>query len=142
MQHLIEAIPATVKGIAVLDRTKEPGAAGEPLFRRCAHRHLHENRIEQCNCPSGRPERGQRSLRDSPSKEFTPPNGQTAIFDEAGRGAPEKPLTIGINDERDQTSAWTIPPRAGLPIPESVRGDCSNGLGRRRVTVSANKTRS
>jgi pyruvate-ferredoxin/flavodoxin oxidoreductase len=31
-QHLMEALPSTVKTIAVLDRTKEPGAGGEPLY--------------------------------------------------------------------------------------------------------------
>ena len=32
LEHFVEALPATVKSIAVLDRTKEPGAAGEPLY--------------------------------------------------------------------------------------------------------------
>ena len=33
IEHFVEALPTTVKSIAVLDRTKEPGAAGEPLYR-------------------------------------------------------------------------------------------------------------
>ncbi len=33
VEHLLKAIPATVKSIAVLDRTKEPGASGEPLYQ-------------------------------------------------------------------------------------------------------------
>ena len=37
-EKLIEAIPATAKKIAVLDRTKEPGSQGEPLYHGCCHR--------------------------------------------------------------------------------------------------------
>ena len=33
VEHFLKALPATVKSIAVLDRTKEPGAAGEPLYQ-------------------------------------------------------------------------------------------------------------
>ena len=33
VEHLLKALPATTKVIAVLDRTKEPGAAGEPLYQ-------------------------------------------------------------------------------------------------------------
>ena len=35
VKHFVEALPQTVKSIAVLDRTKEPGASGEPLFLDC-----------------------------------------------------------------------------------------------------------
>ena len=34
-KHLLEAMPKTVKRVCVLDRTKEPGSAGEPLYSRC-----------------------------------------------------------------------------------------------------------
>ncbi|KPP98592.1 MAG: pyruvate-flavodoxin oxidoreductase NifJ [Bacteroidetes bacterium HLUCCA01] len=133
MQHLIEAIPATVKGIAVLDRTKEPGAAGEPLFADVLTA-LHENRIEQWNAlPADlNVVNGRYGLS---SKEFTPPM-VNRIFDELAEEHPKSRFTIGINDDVTKlsldytTEGWDADP--------DVFEGLFYGLGA-DGTVSANK---
>ena len=85
----LRALPATTRAIAVLDRTKEPGAIGEPLYLDVVAA-LHEARAE-----------GPSHLAQDPvviggryglsSKEFTPAMA-CAVFDETGRPAPQPPL--------------------------------------------------
>ena len=96
MRHLIEAIPATVQSIAVLDRTKEPGAAGEPLYTDILAA-LHENRVEKWNAlPADlKVVNGRYGLS---SKEFTPPM-INRIFDELKAEKPKNHFTIGIHDD-------------------------------------------
>ena len=110
MRDLIESIPDTVQSIAVLDRTKEPGSAGEPLYSDVLSA-LQENRIEKWK--SFRHDfkiiNGRYGLS---SKEFTPPM-IARIFDELKADKPKNHFTIGINDDvthksLDYTSnGWT-----------------------------------
>ncbi|TVQ04216.1 MAG: pyruvate:ferredoxin (flavodoxin) oxidoreductase [Balneolaceae bacterium] len=96
MRHLIEALPSTVQSIGVLDRTKEPGSAGEPLYNDVIST-LHENRVEQWKVFNSEPKvvNGRYGLS---SKEFTPPMIR-AIFDELKKEKPKNHFTIGIFDD-------------------------------------------
>jgi pyruvate-ferredoxin/flavodoxin oxidoreductase len=91
----IAALPKTAKKIAVLDRTKEPGAAGEPLYQDVI--------TSLAECWSGRTGNGSFPLviggrYGLSSKEFTP--AMTAgVFNELNKPQPKKHFTAGINDD-------------------------------------------
>ncbi len=87
-EKFLEAVPATVQSIAVLDRTKEPGAAGEPLLQDIITA-LFESK-KQVEVIGGRYGLG--------SKEFTPGMCK-AVFDELATPNPKRRFTIGINDD-------------------------------------------
>lgn len=91
--RLLAAIPETVKAIAVLDRTKEPGAEGEPLFLDVAAA-LYKAR-RQVTLIGGR--------YGLSSKEFDPSMAKR-IFDELNSSDPKDGFTIGINDDVTHTS--------------------------------------
>ena len=90
---LLEELPATVRSIVVLDRTKEPGAAGEPLFQDVittvaeAGRTVDGARIRVIG--------GRYGLG---SKEFTPAMAR-AVLDEAAAEEPKRRFTVGIVDD-------------------------------------------
>jgi pyruvate-ferredoxin/flavodoxin oxidoreductase len=100
--RLIAAIPATVKRIAVLDRTKEPGADGEPLYKDVVTALMEAasggipHRFAQIPRVSG----GRYGLS---SKEFTP-GMVKAVFDELKKDAPRNHFTIGIFDDLTHSS--------------------------------------
>ncbi len=97
-RDFISKIPKSVKSIAVLDRTKEAGSLGEPLYHDVVTS-LFENRdILEFNMPKivG----GRYGLS---SKEFTPAMVK-AIYDELEKDTPKNHFTIGINDDVTQTS--------------------------------------
>jgi len=87
-KYFFAALPKTAKKIAVLDRTKEPGAMGEPLYQDiCAI-------LKKNNCPID-VVGGRYGLS---SKDTTP--GQIlAVFDELKKDAPKNDFTIGITDD-------------------------------------------
>jgi pyruvate-ferredoxin/flavodoxin oxidoreductase len=91
MRSFVEALPKSVRGIAVLDRTKEPGAPAEPLYLDVLAA-LHEV-AHFAHMPTliG----GRYGLS---SKEFTPAMVK-AVFDELARPAPRRRFTVGINDD-------------------------------------------
>ena len=96
VNDFIEAIPATARYITVLDRTKEPGAIGEPLYQDVITA-LAENssgnnpRFTKMPKITG----GRYGLS---SKEFTPAMVK-AVFDEMKKDQPKNHFTIGINDD-------------------------------------------
>jgi len=95
-KQLLSIIPKTCQAIAVLDRTKEPGADGEPLYKdvmtALAESVIHrESRSEDLPKVAG----GRYGLS---SKEFTP-GMIKAIFDELVADSPKTPFTIGIIDD-------------------------------------------
>jgi pyruvate-ferredoxin/flavodoxin oxidoreductase len=94
--RLIEALPNSVKSIAVLDRTKEPGSAGEPLYLDVVTA-IHEG-WKKTTFPKivG----GRYGLS---SKEFTPAMVK-GVFDNLTKIAPKNHFTIGINDDVSFTS--------------------------------------
>ncbi|HTR31557.1 MAG TPA: pyruvate:ferredoxin (flavodoxin) oxidoreductase [Puia sp.] len=97
--HLLEAIPQTVRSIAVLDRTKEPGSGGEPLYQDIVAALFGSyNRGEIPRLPMiiG----GRYGLS---SKEFTPAMAK-AVFEELVKDKPRHGFTVGIHDDVSHTS--------------------------------------
>ncbi|WP_109484747.1 pyruvate:ferredoxin (flavodoxin) oxidoreductase [Occallatibacter savannae] len=127
----IAALPATVKSIAVLDRCKEPGAAGEPLYQDVVTVLAeHADKLPFAAMPTviG----GRYGLS---SKEFTPAMVK-GIFDELTKTAPKNHFTIGIEDDISHTSL-TYDPNFSTEDPHTVRA-LFYGLGS-DGTVGANK---
>ena len=89
-EAFLQALPATVQRLAVLDRTKEPGAAGEPLYMDIVAA-LHEAESRQPVKVIG----GRYGLS---SKEFTPAMAK-AVFDELKKEKPHNHFTVGIRDD-------------------------------------------
>jgi pyruvate-ferredoxin/flavodoxin oxidoreductase len=100
-KHFIEAIPKTVKKIAVLDRTKEPGSLGEPLYldvRTAIGESMSRKKAPFEKYPliiGGRYGLG--------SKEFTPAMVKAA-FDNLDAAEPKNGFTVGITDDVTHTS--------------------------------------
>jgi pyruvate-ferredoxin/flavodoxin oxidoreductase len=94
MQHLLAAIPTSVKKIAILDRCKEPGAAGEPLYQDVITA-LVEGQSQGLWAQLPLVVGGRYGLS---SKEFTP-GMVKGIFDELKKAQPKNHFTIGINDD-------------------------------------------
>ena len=90
----VEALPKGVKKIAVLDRTKEPGAPGEPLYLDVVSA-LQEGGRRDLTVVAGR--------YGLASKEFTPAMVK-GVFDNLAQGEPKNHFTIGINDDLSKTS--------------------------------------
>jgi pyruvate-ferredoxin/flavodoxin oxidoreductase len=133
MKRFIASLPASVKKIAVLDRTKEPGAAGEPMYQDVMTA-VAECVMNGCAQFKAMPKivGGRYGLS---SKEFTPAMVK-AVFDNLASAQPKHGFTVGINDDVSGTS---------LPVdhnfstePDSVIRAMFYGLGA-DGTVGANK---
>jgi pyruvate-ferredoxin/flavodoxin oxidoreductase len=126
----LKSLPATVKSIAVLDRCKEPGATGEPLYMDIVTV-LAEN---AATLPFAKPTviGGRYGLS---SKEFTPAMVK-GIFDELSKSAPKNHFTIGIDDDVSHTSL-SYDPSFSTEDAKTVRA-LFYGLGS-DGTVGANK---
>jgi pyruvate-ferredoxin/flavodoxin oxidoreductase len=130
-QALVQALPASVQHVAVLDRTKEPGSLGEPLF------------LDVLAALSESHADGERELMPSviggryglSSKEFTP-GMVAAVFAELAKDRPKRRFTVGITDD---VSGLSLDYDASLDIepPNTVRA-VFFGLGS-DGTVGANK---
>src|ERR1700675_2555285 len=96
----VSPLPKTLRSIAVLDRTKEPGSLGEPLYLDVVTA-LSESRLAN-DTSSHTPQiiGGRYGLA---SKEFTPAMAK-AVFDEIKKSAPKNHFTVGIHDDVTQTS--------------------------------------
>jgi len=126
----LSALPPTTRAVAVLDRTKEPGAIGEPLYTDVVtafSEAVHSGRIQP------RIIGGRYGLS---SKEFTPAMA-LAVFDEIQKESPRNHFTVGIQDDVSFTSL------------EYDRSVCAENLGNTRAifyglgsdgTVGANKS--
>jgi pyruvate-ferredoxin/flavodoxin oxidoreductase len=125
--HLLRAIPPTVDRIAVLDRTKEPGAQGEPLFLEVVAA------ISEAGGDDGPLVIGGRYGLSS--KEFTPAM-VAAVLAELSGPQPRRRLTIGIEDDVGHTSV-TVGPPLDIEPAGTVRA-VFYGLGS-DGTVGANK---
>jgi pyruvate-ferredoxin/flavodoxin oxidoreductase len=93
--HFIKAIPKSVKTLVVLDRTKEPGSVGEPLYQDILTAFNEHEDYKMPKVFSGR--------YGLSSKEFTPAMVM-AIFQEASKTKPKNHFTIGINDDVSHSS--------------------------------------
>jgi pyruvate-ferredoxin/flavodoxin oxidoreductase len=127
VDHFIAALPASVKTIAVLDRTKEPGAAGEPLYQDVITA-LHEANKQ----PMPRVKGGRYGLG---SKEFTPAMVKS-VFDEMSKDNPKNHFSVGIVDDVTFNSL-SFDPNFTTEAKNQVRA-LFWGLGA-DGTVSANK---
>ncbi|MGA8230048.1 MAG: pyruvate:ferredoxin (flavodoxin) oxidoreductase [Candidatus Acidiferrales bacterium] len=94
------ALPKNARVIAVLDRTKEPGAVGEPMYSEIVTALAEANRPAQQGRSSPRVVGGRYGLS---SKEFTPAMVK-AVFDELKKETPKNHFTIGIQDDVTHTS--------------------------------------
>jgi pyruvate-ferredoxin/flavodoxin oxidoreductase len=125
IESFVAALPASAKSIAVLDRTKEPGATGEPLY---------------CDVITALAEMGVAKKviggrYGLSSKEFTPAMVK-GVYDELKKTSPKNHFTIGINDDVTHTSL-DYDPQFSAEIPGTVRA-LFFGLGA-DGTVGANK---
>ena len=132
-KRFMEALPASLKTLTVLDRTKEPGAAGEPLYQ-----DIVTSLVEGLSMGWG-------SIKTMPrllcgryglsSKEFTPAMVKS-VFENAASTTPKNHFTVGINDDVTHTSlTWDD---AFSTEPDSVIRAMFYGLGA-DGTVGANK---
>jgi pyruvate-ferredoxin/flavodoxin oxidoreductase len=100
IDHFINALPASTKVITVLDRTKEPGASGEPLYldivNAISEKHINgELKFDYPRITGGR--------YGLSSKEFTPAMIK-GVYDEMKKSKPKNHFTIGIVDDVTNTS--------------------------------------
>ncbi|HEY5572420.1 MAG TPA: pyruvate:ferredoxin (flavodoxin) oxidoreductase, partial [Anaerolineales bacterium] len=133
VSHFIEALPATTKTIAVLDRTKEPGASGEPLYVDVVT--AISEALAEGIAPFSQMPRVTGGRYGLSSKEFTPAMVK-GVFDEMTRARPKNHFTVGINDDVTNTSI-AYDPDFSIEDEDTVRA-IFFGLGA-DGTVSANK---
>ncbi len=126
VSHLLAVLPPTVRTIAALDRTKEPGSVAEPL---CLD-------VTAAVAGSGRPIRVVGGRYGLGSKEFTPAMVK-AVLDELARPTPRGGFTVGIVDDVTGTSL-DVDPAFALDESDTVRA-IFYGLGS-DGTVGANKS--
>jgi len=132
-EALVAALPSTVRAVAVLDRTKEPGGAGEPLYLDVLA--ALTEAVAAGSAPFGRVPRVVGGRYGLASKEFTPAMVK-AVFDELEAPRSRNHFTIGIHDDVTHTSLpWD--PSFSIEAPDTVRA-VFYGLGA-DGTVSANK---
>lgn len=133
LEDFVKVLPATVRLIAVLDRTKEPGSAGEPLYLdtvMAISEGLAEGIAPFATMP--RIIGGRYGLS---SKDFTPAMAKS-VFDELGKDKPKNRFTVGINDDVTHSSL-DFDPSFSIEDPSTIR--CVFwGLGA-DGTVGANK---
>jgi pyruvate-ferredoxin/flavodoxin oxidoreductase len=129
----LNALPRSVRNLAVLDRTKEPGAIGDPLYLDVTAA-LAEAQADG-RLPFAPPPRVIAGRYGLSSKEFTPAMVR-AVFDEMAKDAPRRHFTVGIVDDVTHTSlAWDPSFRTEA---EDVSASLFYGLGA-DGTVGANK---
>lgn len=128
LRNFVAALPKSVKRIAVLDRTKEPGGAGEPLYQDVLTALMEEWTEGAMPQVVG----GRYGLS---SKEFTPAMVK-AVFDNLSQAKPKNHFTIGIVDDLSHTSL-DYDPEFSIESPQTVRA-LFYGLGA-DGTVGANK---
>ncbi|MFQ5946071.1 MAG: pyruvate:ferredoxin (flavodoxin) oxidoreductase, partial [Anaerolineae bacterium] len=133
VEHFVATLPATVKTVAVLDRTKEPGSTGEPLYLDVVAAVTETMASGQAPFPATpRIIGGRYGLS---SKEFMP-GMIKGIFDEMAKAGPKNHFTIGIHDDVTRTSL-AYDPAFSTEHPETIRA-VFYGLGA-DGTVGANK---
>jgi len=126
IEHFVAALPRTVKSLAVLDRTKEPGAIAEPLYLDVVAA-LREAGRSHLAVVGGR--------YGLSSKEFTPAHAK-AVYDNLAAAAPQNHFTVGIVDDVTHLSL-NVDHEFDIEPDDVVRG-VFFGLGA-DGTVGANK---
>ena len=132
IEHFVNALPSTLKSIATLDRTKEPGAPGEPLY------------MDVVNAISEKFSNGELKINypkivggryGLSSKEFNPAMVKS-VFDNLGNDKPKNHFTVGIKEDVTNSSL-DFDPAFSVEAEETFRGKFY-GLGA-DGTVGANK---
>ena len=108
IKHFVDVLPETVKKIAVMDRTKEPGSIGEPLYQDVVTA-LYEAGKTDIHVSGGRYGLGSKD---------TPPASAFAVFEELKKDEPKREFTVGINDDVTHLS---------LPEPEDAPNTAAPG---------------
>jgi len=133
VQAFVNALPPTVKAIAALDRTKEPGATGEPLYQDVLTAVLES--VADGSAPFATMPRIIGGRYGLSSKEFNP-GMVRSVFDELASEKPKRHFTVGINDD---VSGLSLPWDAEFDIEsDNVVRAVFYGLGA-DGTVGANK---
>jgi pyruvate-ferredoxin/flavodoxin oxidoreductase len=134
-QDFLAALPATVRAIAVLDRTKEPGSVGEPLYLDIV------SAIAEERATGGTTRRADVHVIGGrfglASKEFTPAMAR-AVFEELSKPDPKRHFTVGITDDVTNLSLRSDEAADLEPAPRGVTQAVFFGLGS-DGTVGANK---
>ncbi len=133
LDRFLGALPTTTKGLVVLDRTKEPGSLGEPLWQDVVT--VFHEATDQGTNPFTTDPRIIGGRYGLSSKEFTPAMVK-AVLDEVGKDAPKNHFTVGIEDDVTNLSL-TVDPAFEIEGDDVVRA-VFFGLGA-DGTVGANK---
>ncbi len=135
IDHFSAALPATVTKLAVLDRTKEPGAVGDPLYLdvTAALRETGRGDVDIIGVRYG-----------LSSKEFTPPMAMR-VFEELSAAAPRRHATIGITDDvsgssLDVTAPWSEPSDTVRAIFFGLGSDGTVGANKNSVKIIGSNT--
>ena len=127
IKHFTNVLPKTVKKIAVLDRTKEPGSIGEPLYEDIVTA-LYEADMSEIKVIGGRYGLGSKD---------EPPAAAFAVYKELEKDEPKREFTIGIVDDVTNLSLPMDPDAPSTSAPGTI--ECKFwGLGG-DGTVGANK---
>jgi pyruvate-ferredoxin/flavodoxin oxidoreductase len=132
-KDFVHALPATVRAIAILDRTKEPGSVGEPLYQDVVT--AISEALAEGSAPFQTYPRIIGGRYGLASKEFSPAMVK-AVFDELEKSYPKNHFTVGITDDVTYTSL-AVDPAFSSEGPEVVKA-VFYGLGA-DGTVGANK---
>ncbi|MDK2970429.1 MAG: pyruvate-ferredoxin/flavodoxin oxidoreductase [Candidatus Sumerlaeota bacterium] len=143
IEHFLNALPATVKSIAVLDRTKEPGAVGEPLYIDVVTA-LHESAATG-NSPFQQMPRVVGGRYGLSSKEFTPAMVK-AVYDNLSAETPRNHFTVGIKDDVTftsldvDTSFTTVDPKTVRAIFYGLGSDGTVGANKNSIKIIGEET--
>ncbi|WP_058986572.1 pyruvate:ferredoxin (flavodoxin) oxidoreductase [Hugonella massiliensis] len=136
-EKFVAALPDTVKKIAVLDRTKEPGSIGEPLYLDVVAA-LEEHGKTGIVVTGGRYGLGSKD---------TPPSSVFAIYKELEKDAPKREFTIGIVDDVTNLSLPEDPDTPNTADPRTIEckfwglgGDGTVGANKNSIKIIGNHT--
>ncbi len=143
VEHFVKTLPATTRIIAVLDRTKEPGATGEPLYQDVVAA-INEG-ITEGIAPFDKPPRIIGGRYGLSSKEFTPAMVK-GLYDEMLKEKPKNHFTLGIYDDVSHTSI-DYDPQFSIESPKTVRcvffglgADGTVGANRNSIKIIGEET--
>lgn len=130
INHFIDAIPATCKKVAVLDRTKESGSIGEPLYLD----------VQSALIQAGRNDIVVVGGRYGLSSKDTTPAQFAAVYDNLLQDKPKNNFTIGINDDVTHTSLTIQPFKLHYPGQTAAKiwglgGDGTVGANKNAITI-------
>ncbi len=140
VESLVAAFPPSVRRVAVLDRTKEPGAVGEPLYQDVVAALAEGWPVDR----GPRPEvtGGRYGLS---SKEFTPAM-VLSVFEELDRDEPKRHFTVGVNDDvthlslRWDDEAWREPDDVTRAVFYGLGSDGTVGANKNSVKIIGENT--